>query len=171
MRYEVTAQYSEALIKTAVRRLTMKHLGWKVAVVWSLMLIVLVVLLWNGERDWLVGALGMTLVISMLVSLAAYVKSRRNALAFFRARTTGTTQFVFDDEGFSAASDLGTSTFRWRIIRKVWRFPEAWLLFYSNGTYSTLPTACLSDELLAFILDRVEEVGGKISPRRDAAHK
>jgi hypothetical protein len=171
MKYEVTAEYSEALIMTAVRRFIANYLGWRDAIVWSLLLIVLVVLLRNGERGWLVGALGMTLLVSMVVALTVYVKFRRNALAIFRAMTTGKAQFVFDEEGVSAASDLGTGTFKWRVIRKVWRFPEAWLLFYSNGTYSTLPTACLSEELQAFILDRVEEVGGKISPRRSAARQ
>ncbi|HVP10396.1 MAG TPA: YcxB family protein [Phycisphaerae bacterium] len=168
MKYEVTAEYSEELIKAAVRRFITKHLGWKDAIAWSLMLIVFIVLLRNGECGWLLGALGATLFMFTAVAIAVYVKFRRNALSAFRAMTTGKAQFVFDEEGFSVASDLGTGTFKWRIIRKIWRFPEAWLLFYSSGTYSTLPTACLSDELKAFILTKVEATGGKISPRGSA---
>jgi hypothetical protein len=52
-------------------------------------------------------------------------------------------------------SGLGKVELPWTAVKKVWRFPEVWLLFFDGGGYSTLPTAQLDPELRAFILDRI----------------
>jgi hypothetical protein len=44
----------------------------------------------------------------------------------------------------------------------VWRYPSFWLLFFSKTQFATLPLADFSPEAKAFILERVQDSGGKI---------
>ncbi len=69
----------------------------------------------------------------------------------------------FTDDAFSVGSDIGQAEFSWRIVKKLWRFDDVWLLFYTNQTYSTLPVGEIPDEVKQFIVDRIRSHGGKVS--------
>jgi hypothetical protein len=73
-----------------------------------------------------------------------------------------TAVFEFTDEEISSETDLGSSRMKWKAIKKIWRFPEAWLLFITEWQYITLPIADLTDEIRQFILVKVQEQGGKV---------
>ena len=62
MKYEVTAEYTEALVKTSTRHFIRKFLGWDYLAVWQVMLAAVVALRALGQRGWLVGALGMFVI-------------------------------------------------------------------------------------------------------------
>ena len=162
LKHEVTAEYTEALVKTATRRFIRKFLGWDYLAMWLVMLAAFIFLVALGQRGWPVGALGMLIVLSAGVAVMVWVTFHRRALGALRKMATPAATFVFDDDGIAVASDLSTGTLKWRTVQKVWCFPEAWLLFVAKGVYSTLPTACLSDEVKGFIVAKLKEHGAKI---------
>ncbi len=162
MKYEVTAEYTEALIKTATRRFLIKFLGWDYLVAWLIMLAALSLLLALGRRGWFVGALGAVLVIAALVAVTVWVVSYRRSLGTLRKMTKPIATFTFDDEGIAVSSDLSTGTLKWQAVQKLWCFPEAWLVFIAKGVYSTIPTACLTEDAMQFIVSKLKEQGTKI---------
>ena len=72
-------------------------------------------------------------------------------------------QWKFNDEDLCTESDIGKVELYWTGIKKIWRFKEVWLLFYANGSFSTLPLESLNAEALQFVEDRVSECGGEVS--------
>jgi hypothetical protein len=169
MKYEVKAEYTETLVKTATRRFICKFLGWDYVAMCMVMLVASIVLLALGRRDWLVGALGMLTVLSTGMAVMLWLTFHRRALATLRKMTTPAATFTFDDDGIAVFSDLSTGMLKWRAVQKVWCFPEVWLLFVDKGVYSTLPTACLTDAVKTFIIERLKEQGTKISQHAPAA--
>lgn len=56
-----------------------------------------------------------------------------------------------------------SSTIKWSVIKKIWVFPDAILLFiHGEQTFSAIPTAPLDEETKQFILTKVKEHGGKV---------
>lgn len=163
MKHEVTAAYTEALVKTATRRFIRKFLGWDYLAMWLVMLVAFVVMIALEQRGWLVGALGALIVLSAGVAIMVWVTFHRRALGTLRKMTTPVATFTFDEDGIAVSSDLSTGTLKWQAVQKLWCFPEAWLLFVAKGAYSTIPTACLTEEAKQFIVSRLKEQGTKIS--------
>lgn len=162
MKYEVTAEYTEALVKTVTRHFIHKFLGWDYLAVWVVMLAAFIVLLSLEPQGWLVGALGMLIILSAGVAVVVWVTFHCRALGTVRKMTNPVSTFTFDDDGIAVSSDLSTGTLKWLAIQKVWCFPEAWLLFVAKGVYSTLPTVCLIEEVKRFIVEKLKEQGTKI---------
>jgi hypothetical protein len=123
-----------------------------------------VYLLAVGEYDWLTGVFGSLLGLTTVFVVAFSIACYRRMLAAFRKMKTPRAQWVFDDAGISVQSDMSTGSIRWPIVERLWRFPEVWLFFVAKGVYSTLPVSCLSEELQAFILQKAQEAGTRISP-------
>lgn len=163
MRYEVTAQYSEALVKTVTRRFLAKFFGWGYLIACLVVLAGVIVLVALGQRGWFVGALGAVAVVAVLVAVRAWVVFHRRALGTLRRMNNPVATFTFDDDGIAVSSDLSTGTLKWQAVHKLWCFPEAWLLFVAKGVYSTLPTACLTEEVKHLIVHKLKEQGTEIS--------
>jgi hypothetical protein len=168
MKHEATAHYTETLVKTATRRFLVKFLGWDYLAVWLVMLASLIVLLALGQSGWLIGALGAVTVIAALVAVSVWVTFHRRALGSLRKMHTPVATFIFDDDGIAVSSDMGTGTLKWQAVQKLWCFPEAWLVFAGQGVYSTLPTACLTEDTKQFIIEKLKKQGAKISQQRRA---
>ena len=163
MKHEVKAKYDEALVRTATRRFLTKFLGWDYPAVLIVLLASLIVLLCLGSRGWFVGAIGAVFVIGTLVAVTVWVTFHRRALGALRRMSEPSASFVFDDDGITVASDLGSGTIKWQAVQKLWCFSEVWLIFVGKGAYSTLPTACLTSDARQFIVEKLHEHGTKIS--------
>ena len=166
MTYEITVTYTESLVRTATRRFLMKLLGWDYLAVCLLMLAGLGVLVALGQRGWFVGAVGAVLALAVLVAASTTIAYHRRATSALRKMKTPQAKWVFDDEGIAVESDVSAGRVKWRAIEKLWCFPDVWLLFVAKGVYSTLPANDLPDETKAFILNKLQEAGAKISPPR-----
>ncbi len=69
--------------------------------------------------------------------------------------------FHFRGDGMRVDNLRGSLTLPWTDVKQIWRYPEAWILYYDQ-TYMTLPLATLSETVRNFILERVQANGGKI---------
>lgn len=116
----------------------------------------------TGDRSWMIGALGTSIVILLGVRLASYFILLKRALARLDQMNLKAATVTIGEDGISVKSDLGSSELPWRLIARVWRFPELWLIFPTGSHYFTLPAAALDEEAQAFIIGKVSEHGGHI---------
>ena len=129
MQYEVKAEYTKELICTATRRFWLRYIGLKHFLLFAALIILLAWLLYRGNADWITVALGTALSLMAVLYVALYFVYKKRSMAIFREMEQPVTVFRFDDEGVSTRSDLGASEIKWKLVKKVWAFPEVWLLF------------------------------------------
>ena len=70
---------------------------------------------------------------------------------------------VADEESFTLASDHGSSTLKWDAIKEIWGFQDFWLLLFSKAHFATIPLEGLSEEMRAYILEKVKRGGGRVA--------
>ena len=160
---EVTIEYSEAILRQAARRFWVRFIGWDGFLAFGIAVAGFATLLFLGNRSWYTGAIGAVCAMGLAVGLIAYPVYLKRALSIFRQMETPQVTFRFDEEGISAESDLGSSSIQWKLVKKLWRFPDVWLLMFSNSSYSVLPLASIDAELKEFIIESVRKSGGKVS--------
>jgi hypothetical protein len=114
MRYEVTAEYSESLVRTASRRFLIKFFGWDLLVAW---LVGLALLLALGAYGWLTGLFGTLLVLTTILVVAFPIAYYRRGLALLRKMKTPRVQWVFDDAGISVSPICPREAFNGRWSR------------------------------------------------------
>lgn len=163
MTYRVETEYSEELIRLAARYFLRRFLLPEVVIGGVMVFAAAVALMADATPVWLswtAGGLGF-----MLIAISAFVASRsvRAAREKFAMMGNGRAVWTFSETTLGTKSELGMAEIPWRLVTKVWCFPEVWLLFFGTAGYSTLPTAALSPELQAFILSQVRAGGGKVT--------
>jgi hypothetical protein len=159
---QIEATYSEELVKRATMRFWVRLIGWHGFAVTALMAIAIAYLFASGDTSWYVTLSGCVLALALVVGSAAYFVYRHRALTTLRRMSRPTASITLTDAGLSTKSDLGGGDLSWRAITRVWRFPEVWLLFVAKGSYFTIPTEALTDEVRKFIETKVHEHGGRI---------
>lgn len=162
MNSETTLTYSEPLIRDAVFLFWRRSIGVRFFVAFLLTSSSLALLLAQGETSWIVGVLGTVLALGVLFVIAIYVVHYRNALAKLRDMGHPSATLSLNEGSFTLRSGAGSATLPWSAVKELWQSPSVWLLLYSKAHFSTLPVACLSDEVQALILHRIKTAGGKI---------
>jgi hypothetical protein len=74
-----------------------------------------------------------------------------------------TATWKFDDNFISVKSDIGSSEFKWKMIKNLYCFHDIWVLQYVNQSISILPTPTLSQETKNFIMETMKKNGTKIT--------
>lgn len=74
----------------------------------------------------------------------------------FERMDEATARFRFTDESVGMESDIGATELKWKMIEKIWKYPDVWLVFIAKQGYVTLPTASMDDELKQFITSNIE---------------
>jgi hypothetical protein len=163
MSHETTLIYTEPLLRQAVFAFWRRSVGGVAyAVALGGVAFGLGVLAGQGAASWLVGALGTVLVLGVALPAALYFVHYRNTLRKFLEMGSPRATFRADDSSFTMSSDIGTTTLKWSAVKEVWQFSGMWLLLYSKAQFSTLPLACMSPEMQAFVLQRVRASGGRV---------
>jgi hypothetical protein len=162
MQRDATLSYSEPLIRSAVLAFWRRTLGLGFFVALLTVAVGLVVLRVQGAAGWVLGAVGAVLVMGALFMVALYFVHYRRALHTFRKMGGHAATFRAEDSSFTFSSAIGSTTLRWSAVAELWQFSNVWLLLYSKAQFSTLPVACVSHELLAFVRERVQAAGGKV---------
>jgi hypothetical protein len=156
--HEVEVRYSEAIARAAVRAFFRRMLGrayWLVLAL-SIPAALFVSLLIDGNRSWLVGALGAFLVSFLVYLLVLYRAHFDYTVGAFRRMVKPQGRFVFSDSGVSISSDLGSASLQWSTIQGVWTFPEFWLFLMSPSSFFTFPTEGIGEDVLTFIRSKTK---------------
>ena len=163
MQQQATLIYSEPLLRKAVSVFWRRTVGLSFLFALLFTASSLAVLIWYGDRAWLVGVVGAILFLAIALALLVYFVHRHNALAKFRAMGAPTASLTIDHASLTMTSELGSTTLPWSSVKEIWQYPSFWLLFFSKGQFVTLPLASVPAEMRAFILGRVSATGGKVT--------
>jgi len=162
MSYETTLIFSEPLVRQAVFAFWRRTIGIGYVIALVVSVFSLGLLIAQGNTSWLIGALATALAFGVLFVVFLYVGHYRNSLNKFREMGSPHATFLAEEASFTIGSSIGTTTLQWSAIKELWQFSGIWLLLYSKAQFSTLPLTDMPPEMQAFILQRVQEAGGKI---------
>lgn len=162
MKHETTLEYSAPLLREAVAGFWRRSVGVGMLIALAVCAGMVVVLLTQGDRSWVVGLLGSAVTFGAAFVVAIYVVHYRNAIQ--KLRDMGSTQATFrvSDNSFTVSSDAATSTVPWSTVTHIWKLKNCWLLLFSKAQFMTLPLASVPQDMQAFVLARVAAAGGKI---------
>jgi hypothetical protein len=160
--HKTTLNYTESLLRQAVYAFWRRTVGIGLFVALSLLACSLAWMLWQGDRSWVVGAVGVFLFFGFGFAVFVYVVHLRNTLAKFRAMGAPSAVLELGEASFAVSSGLGSSTLAWSAVTEVWCYPSFWLLLFSKAQFVTLPLASVPPEMQAYILSRVLSAGGKV---------
>jgi hypothetical protein len=157
MSYTRSIEYSEAIIKIAagyfLRRFLLPEIGVGVGSIAGALSLYITGYLSLEMALALAGAGTLLIVVAGVVAWKYVRHARRKFAALGGPRV----EWTFSDTTFGSISKLGTVELPWSAVKKVWLFPEVWLLFFDDGGYSTLPTKQLGPQLQEFILQRLKQ--------------
>jgi len=163
MPQQTTLIYSEPLLRKAVSAFWRRTVGLNFLLGLLFTASSLAVLIWCGNRSWLVGVVGAILFLAIALALLVYFAHRHNALAKFRAMDAQTASLTIDDTSLTMTSGLGSTTLPWSAVKEIWLYPSFWLLLFSKGQFVTLPLASVPTEMRTSIIGRVSAAGGKVT--------
>src|SRR5262245_50081183 len=161
--HRATLKYDEQLVNRAVRSYWRRSLGIGVLVGVPLLCIILAMRLADGDRSWYVGLLAGAVLLGIGMPILVYLVHYRNSMAKFRDMKEPVATFIADQDSFTLSSDHGSSTLKWEAIKEIWGFEGFWLLLFSKAHFATIPLEGLSDEMRAYVLDRVKRSGGSVA--------
>ncbi|MES2889628.1 MAG: YcxB family protein [Pseudomonadota bacterium] len=162
MSHQATLVYAEPLLREAVLAFWRRTVGVGYLVVLIALVLTLGALLVQGQRSWLVGMLATTVALGVAFAALLFAVHHRRALRKLREMGEPLATFRAEAASFTLSSGRGTATLPWSAVKALWQFPEVWLMLYSKAQFSTLPVACLSPEMRAYVVQRIEAAGGKI---------
>lgn len=152
--------------KTLLRQATFAFWRHTVGLAFPLVLTALtayVAYLWAmGNRTWEIGVLATVAALGFCFSGALYFVHYRNALEKLRDMGAPEAQFIADSESFTVSSGIGSSSLKWSSVLELWCFEDFWLVLFSKAQLMTIPLKSVSQEMQAFVLERVASSGGKV---------
>lgn len=161
--HSATLKYDESLVNRAVRSYCRRSLGIGVLLGVPLLCSLLVLCIAEGDRSWYVGLLAGAVLLGIGMPILVYWVHYRNSMAKFRDMKEPVAAFLADEHSFTLSSDRGSSTLKWEAIKEIWRFDGFWLLLFSKAHFATIPLDGVSDEMRAYVLDRVRRSGGSVA--------
>ena len=162
MPHIATLLYTEPLLRKAVFAFWRRTVGVGFFIALALLLCSLSFLVLQGDRSWLVGALGAFLLFGLGFAFAVYFVHLRNTLTKFRGMGEPIATLALEDAAFTMSSGLGSTSLQWSAVTELWRYPSFWLLLFSKAQFVTVPLASVPSETQAFIVSRVSASGGKV---------
>ena len=163
MKYEATTTYTEAMITAAARKYWVRKYLHDAILSVVVLCVVSYFFFVESYKNWATGfMLGIALIYT-ITAYAIFFVWRARSLAVFRAMGKPLAKWSFAEDAISCESGAGKAELKWSQIKKLWRYGDVWLLFYSSGAYSTLPVETLSGEAKNFIEQRIREAGGRVT--------
>jgi hypothetical protein len=160
--HHATLTFTEPLVRAAVLAFWQRTVGAGYVVALVVLAASLGVTVWFGDRSWVAGALGTSLVLGVVFVVLIYVVHLRRGLAVLRAMQDPVATLQLDDDALTVTSELGSTSLRWSAVSEVWRFPAFWLVLVSKAQFMTLPIESVSPEARTFLVARVEAAGGRV---------
>ena len=162
MHYQATLVYSNALLHRSVRAFWWRATGWQMRLGVTVLGALFAATWLSGDRTWVVGALGASVVVSVGVLVMVYVAHRGNGLAKLRDMGAPTATLTVDDAGMRFVSGAGDSRLPWSMVQELWQFDGFWLLLFSKAQYVTLPLADLPPAMRDFVLAKARGAGTRV---------
>ncbi len=131
MTYTFDYELSEDLVRQATGQFLRHHLHWRAKLA-SALFVFLVVMMLVYDPGVTSGVLaGAGLLLFLLVAIAYRLRIQRGG-ALLRKLPHRHSKCVLDDQGVTVENALGNNRLEWRMLEKVVRGPDVWLMFYSR---------------------------------------
>jgi len=101
-------------------------------------------------------------VFAPLVWVGGYFTSLRRAFYRYGKMQSKSVSYRFTEASFGAKTGLGSGEISRRMLDRVQRYPDVWLLFFGHRDYVYLPTAELTEPVKGYILQQAERQGVKV---------
>ncbi len=160
--HNATLQFNASLLREAVWFFWRRTVGVGILIALFICIALLICLLGQGDRSWLVGFVAAVLCFGTAMVVAVYFVHYKNTFQKFRNMgSSATVVFSASNDSFTVSSGAATSTLPWSSVKQVWKLKNCWLLLFSKAQFMTLPLAGLSDATQTFVLSRIADAGGK----------
>ena len=163
MSHQVVVTYDQEIVRKAIKYFWLRSFTIKEFVGDSFILALFIYNVVTGDKSWFLGFAGACVIGILTIRLGSYFVPLKQGLSRLEKMNSKTVTFHFTEGSLSAESDLGRWEVPWKLIEKIWKFPELWLLFPAQAGHFSLPVAELSDEIRLFITGQVQKHGGKIT--------
>jgi hypothetical protein len=162
MEYAADLTYTKSVVRSGIFHYWRKTIGW----IWPTSILLLLIMgslsLLGDAGSWTNGLLAGVAMLSLAMILVFLVSSYRQGMSRLAAMTIPKARITCTEQKLSLQSDAGNAEVPWNAIKKIWSYPDVWLLFYSDSQFSTLPVQDVSLEMREFIKGRVVSAGGKV---------
>jgi hypothetical protein len=157
-----TLRYTEALVRSAVKRFCWQQIGPLYVMALVMVFVGLGSGLMRGDRSWLTGVFGTILFIGAALPIVLYRTQLAGSLERYRLLDNQPAQLIGDANNFVIQSAAGSNTLPWRVIASVRRYEDLWLLSFEKGGFMTFPLTGVSAADQDYLLDRVAAHGGRV---------
>jgi hypothetical protein len=156
-------QYTEALVRSAVRRAILRILGPLYFVAMLLLAVSVSIGLIGGDRGWFIGVTGTILVLGSLVPVVAIRAHTRAALLRLFKLEDGKATVDLSGGRLRLLSPLGSVDLPLSRVTNVWCYPDYWVLLSRRSILMTLPTAELPSSVADEWLAELRGAGAKVA--------
>jgi hypothetical protein len=162
--YEIIYEWNASLIEKALSILWKKQRNVvRFLIVWGMLALIFLYTSLEKSRfvfGEAIFAVGMLFAVTLSL-ITQYYKTKKLVNALPSTRVT----VRMNEEYFESTTDDTHGRFYWRAFREVHMTPEVTLLFPRRGIniFIPLPTQAMSEEMQAFLVEKVNENGGKVA--------
>lgn len=111
----------------------------------------------DGNRSWVVGAVGAFVALVVLIVGALLVVHLRRAGSNTRALGSSTVMLSVGADGLGFSSVLGNATIPWSRVEAIRSYRGLYLLRFQGGGYSAIPASGLGVEFVNEIRERISQ--------------
>jgi YcxB-like protein len=162
LEYQISVRYDKSIIDSAAKQYWVKSFAWKTALGFILLGGAGGSWFYFDSRTWYTATFLALSVILIFMMTALFFVYRNRSLNKLKEMESPIGRWGFTEEVFSVESGMGKVEFKWSVVKKLWRFPDVWLLIYADQSYSTLPVADVSTEVQQFIVEQIQSHGGRV---------
>jgi len=159
----IELQYSEEIVRSAVKEFCKRSIGLGLPVAFGLMLMFFIYLLWTGNTSWITGVVGSVLAFAVVMVITLYVAHYRNSMQRIRAMRQPKALLELSSDSLTIKADSGSSNVPSKSITEVWAYEDFWLVFLSRAQFFTIPLANMDSDSQAKIRSKFDDWGLKIS--------
>ena len=157
-----TVTYTEALIRRAIFRWWIRFIGWHGFASLLACGLLFAYMFFSASEQWMIyGSLALWL-FGTATAASVFVAYSRRSLTKFRKMNDRIAEVTISPDGFRVKSSLAESSLSWQAIVAVWRFPEAWLIFFGKNLFMTLPIEHISHHDRELLCAMVKAHGGRV---------
>jgi hypothetical protein len=158
----IKLEYSEPLIRRTIKSYWWRQIGPVFLFITVAFMVFLIYLLLKGDRSWLVGLIGAVIFMAVSTMIATYVVHLKRSLTKLRNMDSPEAILELRDTHFRISSCMGSIEVCWLLIKEIWRFEDAWLIFFSSNEMMTLPIKNFNKDDIDFIISKAKQTGTKI---------
>ncbi len=141
---EFTVYYDEQTMRNAVntfiQRRIMGGLGKLGILALFMSCAALMFLLWEGDRSWVVGAVGAGLLLLVLIFVTLWQWRHAEMRRKLTAIPSRKGSVTLTNDSISIATEAGTTSLPWTTFSELWKLDDCWLLFLAPNSWIPLKT-------------------------------